>query len=499
MDNQVTEEQWNKIFLMRDTFAEMHFDRDLYGYQKKVSNKIIQLVVTHEGGDSAIEFCRQSGKTETVCITTVFLLLHYYQICKHFGLHFHEFFHIGIFAPQEEQAKTDFNRIKEYLQKCQNKGYDFNFDTFNGNEITLLSSKTEKGTFNIPVRRVYCFSASPTSNTESKTLNVIILEEAQDLTDFKLDKTILPMGTNTNSTNIYIGTAGYAKCRLWHNLETLPEDRKLIVPDTEAIEERRIKYQETKNPVHLNYEKVIKRIDKTTDEYKTQYALKWVLERGQFITFDELMKLEEDYEIMKTYTKIYNVIIGIDWGKAHDSTVATFIDKDTGGIIEWMEFNGDDYASQIMDLVDKIDTRYRKSVRGIYCDSTASQDQQVDNLNFRLKEVGISTIVEGVNFSASSKDKMYKNLSRLMKNVYQNKILVEKSFIKFGSHLDPVKKEKFIKQFIDLQKQVRNNMWKCSHPDGPQYHDDYTDSLALACWSLSVEGDSVGSFKFAFG
>ena len=62
-------------------------------------------------------------------------------------------------------------------------------------------------------------------------------------------------------------------------------------------------------------------------------------------------------------------------------------------------------------------------------------------------------------------------------------VIIEQAVVNFPvNYNDIIKKEKFIRQFLDLQKEIKNNKWSCNHPQGPQYHDDYCDSLALACY-----------------
>ena len=158
------------------------------------------------------------------------------------------FFNVGFFGPQEQQAKTAFEMVRDYLSNCLDKGFDFKFKEFNANTINIQSN-------NYPPRQVYCFTASPTSHPESKTLNLIILDEAQDLVDKQVEKAILPMGANTNATKVYIGVAGYKRCNFWRLLEELPKENKVIIPCDEVLEERKKLYEKDKNILHLNYEK----------------------------------------------------------------------------------------------------------------------------------------------------------------------------------------------------------------------------------------------------
>jgi len=472
------ESDWRKIFHIRDTFVRKITGRTLYNYQRNFSNAIIKAVFTNSGGTFASEWSRQSGKTTSVTEDTVsFLLLYYFQICERFNIQTTPFFNIGFFAPQLQQAETGFNKLRDFLRLCEGHGFDFTFDTFRGNQITIKSKS-------YPTRTVYCMTASPTSKQESKTLNLIIFDESQDLIDKVVDKAIAPMGAMTNAVEVWIGVGGYQKCKFLRHIETLPPPNKFIFPYDLVLLEMERMYELTGNVIYLNYQKHInKKIRELggtdNDEFKTQFALQWVLERGQFIIYDQLMALEGPYDTFKEYMGVDKVYGGIDWGKASDSTVFTIIDQDCH-IVEWYEWQGDDYASQIEEIFYLIQNKYR-SMEVIHCDSTGNQDMAVDILRSRVRQWGVR--VEAVNFNASSKDEMYKNLSRLMTDKIVGGHKVQEAV--FGFPVEgSVHKEKFVKQMLDLQKEIRNEKWRCNHPDGPGYHDDYCDSVALACMTF---------------
>jgi len=474
------EEDFKKIFALRDEFVKQLEGWELFGYQKEASNKIIRAVLNNSGETFAFEFSRQSGKTRCVVNTVVFLFTHYFQICKIYNLPHMGFFNVGFFAPQKYQIKTDFDMLRDNLKKLEGKGYDFTFSEFNAETINMRSKL-------YPPRMAYCFTASPTSHPESKTLNLIIYEEAQDLDDKQIDKAIAPMGASTNATEVYVGVGGYKRCRFWNLVETLPKEKKVIVPYSRVLNEWRRRYEVTKNPRYLFYEQHINKrkreIGTECDEFKTQYELKWILERGQFITYEQLMKLEEDYTIPETMRKFQPCYGGIDWGKMNDSTVFTIVD-DNCRIIYWKEFKGDDYSSQIKAIVDSIQKRF-EGLKIIYCDSTGTQDMAVDVLRRELFNRKCNIRVEGVNFS-SQKDMMYKNLSRLMHDIVVDGKVIERAKLRFPKKFDGDYREKFVKQFCDLQKEITTTgKWRCQHPEGPNYHDDFCDSLALACLAFT--------------
>ena len=475
----ITEEHWKRIFALRDVFISERIGwDDLFPSQKEFSNRVIKSVFLNEGETYANEFTRQSGKTSGLVGTVGFLFIFYYSICKELGIQYREFLNVGFFAPQLDQSKTDFNMLRQFLKKCEGQGFDFTFEEFNGNTINMQSK-------NNPPCMAYCFTASPTSHPESKTLNLIILEEAQDLDDHQVRNAILPMGAAVNATKVYIGVAGYKRCEFWNLLNILPENNKVIVPYKQALKEREEQYKITKNDFLFDYkrhiEKEIRLYGTDNDQFKTQYELIWILERGQFITYENLMKLEEDYLVKEFYSRFEKEVGGIDWGKMNDSTVFTVMGMD-GKIHGWYEFVGDDYASQIESIIDLLLHKHNGCFH-INCDATANQDMAVDFLRKRISESGIDCRVEGIKFSAQSKDSMYKGASKLMHDVVFNGVIVQKSILRFPVEFSK-EKEKFLRQFLDLQKDIRGNLWKCEAPSGPQYHDDYPDSCVLACISL---------------
>ena len=465
-----------KIYALRDNFLLAYKEYKPYNYQKIISNKIIESVLLNKGLTITVEISRQAGKTSVVTDTVDFLIAFYFSICQKFNLPSTPFFNVGFFAPQLQQTKTDWDLIKNFLTKIQPE-FGFSFTEFNADTIHITSN-------NMPPRMVYCFTASPTSNPESKTLNLIILEEAQALVDKQVDKAISPMGAHTHATEVYIGVGGYRRCKFSSLIEKSPPDQKIIIPYDMVIEEKQRMFELTNNPIHLNYakhiEKKIKEIGDESDEFRTQYKLEWIFERGQFITYEQIMNLEEDYPIrVEPSVKIYG---GIDWGKMHDSTIFTIINEN-GQILAWYEFLGDDYNSQIQDITTLISNLYRH-MSLLHCDSTANQDMAVDVLKAELSKKGLSNLkVIGVNFSTHKSD-MFKNLNRLMLDTKAEGKIIEKAKLKFPK-ANSREKDKFIQQFVDLQKQISAvGRWNCQAPEGKDYHDDYPCSIGLACMAL---------------
>lgn len=472
----------DKIFKLRDNFVKIYGDakEEFYEYQRESSNAIIKSVLTNAGDSIPVEFSRQSGKTEMVVDTVLFLDIFYFSIAKKLNLPHYNFFNTVFFAPQKEQAKTDFDRMKGCLSDIGEGFKGISYEEANGNTIRMSNNTAS-----------FCFTLSPTSHPESKTANLIILEEAQDLIDQRVDKVALPMGANTNATVVYIGTAGYRKCSFKKMLDSTPEEFKFINNYEKVLTEKRRRYEATDNPLHLNYarhiDKRIKELGAKSDEFNTQYALKWILERGQFIVHDQMMALEGDYDIIDKSSS--PCIIGIDHGKINDSTIVTVMGIDHR-IFNWLELLGDDYDSQYEIIKEWIESNYPGCI-AIRCDATATQDMIVDRYVNHMR-----FDVEGVVMSPKRQDQLYKALWGLMHDKKDLKgAVIEPAVLRYP-RTDCTEKDKFVRQFLDLQKEIKNNRWVCDAPSGKEYHDDYCDSVALCMDAIDSAMPPIGAWTF---
>ena len=476
---QVSNRALDKIFTLRDNFVGKYGEAgdEFYDYQKAPSNAIIESVLTNSGESIPVEFSRQSGKTEMVVDTVLFIKLFYFSLARKLGIPHYKFFNTLFFAPQKEQAKTDFDRMKGCLDNIE-KTFGITSEEANGNTIRLSNNTAS-----------FCFTLSPTSHPESKTANLIILEEAQDLIDQRIDKVALPMGANTNATVVYIGTAGYRKCNFKKILDTAPI--KFINNYESVLKQKQARFKATNNPLQLNYARHIdkrsKELGPTSDEFNTQYALKWILERGQFIVHDALMALQGDYDTIEKSSS--PCVAGIDHGKINDSTVVTVMDRDYR-IFNWLELHGDDYDSQYYIIKEWLEGNYPGCVAA-RCDSTGNQDMIVDRYKNHMR-----LDVEGVVMGPQRQDQLYKATSGVMhdkKDIKGN--LIESAVLSFPK-TDCPEKDKFIRQFLDLQKEIKNNRWSCEAPKGKEYHDDFCDSTALAVDAVGSAMPDVGDWDF---
>ncbi|MMZ52639.1 replicative DNA helicase [compost metagenome] len=394
---------------------------------------------------------------------------------------------IGIFAPALHQAQISFNRMKTRMKSrhaeavMSDPEINVTFDTNNGQNIALSNGSI-----------ITSMSASEGSNIEGNSYHVIIVDEAQDVSNFKYTKSISPMGAFYNATKVLIGTAtitkGFFKESIDRNereYENGTGKRNHFEYDYKTV----IKY----NPKYAKYiEGEKKRLGEDSDEFRMSYKLEWILERGMFVD-DKFEKLGNPNLGISLYDKKKKHIAGIDFGKKNDSTVVTIVevDYDNPVIVEnakeldaadyiaynttvkaWLELGGDNYEEQYPEMIDFLSNF---NIIRVVADATGAGSPIVDRLAANL-----NCEVIPYSFNQSSKSALYKHFDAEIKS---------KRF-SYPADEDTQKTReyrRFIEQFTDLEKTYSGQNMVVSHPPVRDAHDDYPDSAALAVWGSKGE------------
>lgn len=467
-----------KLRILRADHLLIQHEIVFYPYQELVSDKILEALIqnlrlTSNASEEEIkklrlieipiEFSRQSGKTTAIVYTVEFIL-------TWLSVYFDRQIHIGIFAPQIEQAKTDFDRLKVALRKVK--------DMIIVDEITEKTVKEQENSKTLVLpdgSSCYIAPVSKTSHPESKTLDLMIFEESQDLDDQIVKESIWPIGASTNAPRVYIGTAGTRIC-YFYRLGQGPKALKLYFED--IAKQRRITYEETQDSKHLVYEQTIRQeielhgID--SDEIQRPYFGKWLIGTGNFTTESDIDAMVADRAITYHHTKM-ECFAGIDTAKHPDSTVVTVVryntDTKTKELLNWCELRGENYQDQF-DIIKDFLSHYR--VAAVAIDSTGQGDFMPDMFENNTEWADERSGLYRVKFSAVSKDLIYKNLKVSIKELLTT---LPKLSTKQG--------EKFRQQMLDLQQQWKGQLLSVHHPDDPNAHDDYPDSWALAEWAYA--------------
>lgn len=487
-----TTELVNKIF----TFCEAYSGIKFFPYQVQFSKRIIRSVLENDGAEITGLQARQSGKSEVISTTCggLGILLPVLANMPMFAgdqrlTPYKNGILIGVFAPALFQSQISFNRMKTRMMSksaeavMSDPDIMVGFDTNNGQNIALTN-----GTI------ITCMSASEGSNIEGKSYHLIIIDESQDVGNFKYTKSIVPMGAFYNATNILIGTPTTQKGFFYESIERNKREysngtgrRNHFEYNWEAVVKYNPKYAK-----HVESQKA--RLGEDSDEFQMSYNLKWVLERGMFVDpkrFDQLGDATKGY-VFSDHANIHTA--GLDLGKNSDSTILTVVevDKDNPVLVEkskepnvpdyyayntlvkyHYEILGDNYEEQyhiIMDVLSQFNI-YRMAI-----DATAVGSPIADRFQANLDFEVIPYV-----FSISSKSDMYKHFDGEIKSARFSYPASEEA-------KQTREYKKFEQQMISLQKTYHGQHMMVSHPAERGAHDDYPDSTALAVWAAKGEG-----------
>lgn len=501
-----TTELVNRIY----NFCEVYSGRVMYPYQGQFSKRIIRSVLENDGAEITALFSRQSGKTETVAITVGGLMIILPQLANMPMFlddprlqMFKDGFWVGIFAPSQRQAQTTYNRMRGRMQckeaqvVLQDPDFRLEFTTSNGQTVALSN-----GSFCTAI------SASDGSNIEGESFKFIICEECQDISNYKIRKSIHPMGAAYNATICKIGTATTFKGDFYEAIERNKKEYESGKLRIRNHFEYNYKVVMKYNPKYAKYVEREKRsLGETSDEFRMSYNLEWIISRGMFVDLEKLEKECGDEYLGRVYQDhVANHVAGIDVGGGSsknkneaDSTVITIvevdwnnpvlmestIDEETGEDIVYLAYNtyikdwceikpeiAENYEEQYHIIIDYL-KNFRISRLVIDATREASLGQRIQaNVNF---EVILFT------FSSKSKSEIYKHLQTEI-NTGRARFPMDKETV------DSEEYKKFSSQLADLQKSYSGSYLVVAHPDERGAHDDYPDSWALAVWGSRDAG-----------
>ena len=262
----------NRIY----NFCEVYSGRVMYPYQGQFSKRIIRSVLENDGAELTALFSRQSGKTETVAITVGGLMIILPQLANMPMFlddprlqMFKDGFWVGIFAPSQRQAQTTYNRMRGRMQckeaqaVLQDPDFRLEFTTSNGQTVALSN-----GSFCTAI------SASDGSNIEGESFKFIICEECQDISNFKIRKSIHPMGAAYNATICKIGTATTFKGDFYEAIQRNKKEQEEGKLRIRNHFEYNYKVVMKYNPKYARYVEREKRsLGETSDEFRMSYCV----------------------------------------------------------------------------------------------------------------------------------------------------------------------------------------------------------------------------------
>jgi hypothetical protein len=438
---------------------------------------------------------RQAGKTESIASFTGFLLDNYPGM------------RVGIFTPRIQQAQIDLGRTKVFFQ--MNEG-------LLNNEIVKVTKdklKLSNGSY------AQAVSGSDQSNIEGLTFDVIILDEAQKITDYTWSERIAPMGGATNAKMIKIGTpktknhffesmkgsaseAWECLYRDWTECEQLWVLNQTVLPDHTDPESGRVRPYSTYvlglMPKSLKQEYFPKNPEIWTEgemsvqDFRTQYMLNFVASASKFFKTHEIDKLKDgDFHWLESGRRNETYVAGIDFaGSSAGNADYTHIsvmrvnDDGTKEKVWGTEFRGKRYPEQIKEIASIFGgPRPKFMVKSIFADYTGCGRPVIQTLQ---DEYGLQQL-EGITFNAKD---TYTNSGMNMKNIMYAKFKHELNYDrvkypnqeKFLETAGSDKKgfyHKMIGEWSDLEMEMGRSINKrIEAPSGG--HDDVCDADALA-------------------
>ena len=464
---------------------------ELYQYQLEAAYAIIYSVITFSGDVKTMLFSRQSGKTETVAfvVDTLCVLL---PALANFIPDLEQFktgFRVGLFAPQSDQVATTYSRAMTRINSSNAEMVmsdpDINIELESAVRLELTNGSYLAGQV-----------ASKQSKIESKTYDLVIVEEAQDVDDLIVSKSIEPMVSATGGSIIKVGTTGMFKNHFWYEIQhNRNVDRKVKDPRCRnhfeydykrIIKDRREQYEKDHKRFHLNYERDVMRKKERWGEdsqaFKLAYALIWDLESGMLITdkeFNNIINKKLGYQMpgLSDY-----VVAGMDIGKAPAETVLTIgrVIKDPDDefakpykqILAWVALGGMDYEAQHHVIMDCI---VDYNIQTLYGDYTGVGRAVLDRLMYACGEY---VNIVPYTFTAQSKSDMWYNFT----SEISSRHLIVPANKKVRSTTEFMK---FEEQMKNCQKYFNGAYMVCEKSEG--YFDDFCDSAALMCLAANEE------------
>ena len=463
----------------------------LYSYQEESAHAIIYSVITFSGDVKTLLFSRQSGKSEVMAfvIDTLCVLLPALAKLIPDLEQFKDGFRIGLFAPQSDQVVTTYNRALSRLNSA-NAEMVMNDPDLDIELNSAVRLELSNGSF------LAGQVASKQSKIESKTYDLVIVEEAQDVDDLIVTKSIEPMLTATAGTMLKVGTTGMVKNHFWYEIiHNRNLDRKLADKRIRRhfeydykfiIKARREQYEIDHKRFHLNYEmdvtRKMSRWGKDSQAFKLAYALIWDLESGMLIS-------DKDFESITNRKLGYQdprdsdyVVAGIDIGKSPASTVITIgkvwhdeenlFEKPYKQVLAWLDLGGLDYEAQHHIILDAV---VEYNIKSMYVDYTGVGRPVVDRLIYACGEY---VDIVPYTFTAQSKSDMWYNLTS---DISSRRVIIPAN----SKTRDTMEYRKFEEQIKNCQKYFNGAYLVCEKSDG--YFDDYCDSLGLMCMAANQD------------
>lgn len=460
-----------KMLLVTDEIS----GNPLHGYQRPFAKRLLESMIINDGATITALFARQAGKSETVANVVAAVMIMFPRLAKVFPSLLGDYekgVWVGAFAPVEDQADTLFGRIvsrltSERAQEIMNDPEIAEGVVGGARQLTLKRSGSL-------VRKQTCH---PRATIEGRTYHLILIDECQGADEKMVNKSIGPMGAATNATMVFTGTPTYDKGVFYKQIQI---NKRLATRRNQRQNHFEADWRIV-SKWNANYAKFVKkellRIGEDSDEFKLSYRLIWLLDRGMFTTSEQLDELgDKSMEVVHAWHQT-PCVVGIDPARKQDSTVVTVVwvrwDRpDEFGhyehrVLNWLDLSGLGWEEQYFRIKEFL-SNYNIMAVGI--DSGGVGDVVADRLRILMPNIPITDLGS----QRPDQSKRWKHLMQLM----------DRGLVSWPAHAKTKRLKtyrRFRQQMEDLEKKFEGPYVLAEAPREADAHDDYADSLAMAC------------------
>ncbi len=325
------ESLYREVMELFRLFCLQEFQTLLYPYQMRVASAILHSLLV-DRKDVFVKLPRQTGKTEIVTLVLKFLMV--------FLLHLlGQPLMSAIASPNGEQAKTDVDRLKKSILHLKNR---YGLEDRENNTQTIRAYRND-----VLHAEMFKFSLAPTTSNESKTLNLLVIEEAHKINDQKRRDELDSMLVSTNGFTVFIGVGCTRLCDFKRGCDGHLPGVAVVVSPEEVIRDRRAMYEQTGDPIHLNYEHKftsdLAKYGRNNPEIRRNYFLEDTVEEGNFIARSRLLTCARPAGTLIAVDKLF---VGIDWARRSDHTWLTLVNV-KNDVVDWFKYPHVTYPEQV--------------------------------------------------------------------------------------------------------------------------------------------------------
>lgn len=460
-----------RIILFCEEFSQV----ELRPYQKQLAYRIIESLVMVDGEEVTALWARQSGKSETLSVIIAGCMVIMPKLAMTFDMleRFKRGVWVGVFAPTDGQSDFLHGRIVDKL--TSEHALEFMSDPEIDERVDGKSKVIRLRSGSLCRRS----TANPRAKVEGASYHLVVIDEAQESDDMMVRKSIHPMLAAYAGTMVKIGTPSFHKGDFYKAIQLNKRratNRRSRVNHFEYDYKTVGKY----NPYYAKFiEQEKRRLGEDSDEFLMSYALKWQLDRGMLTTEDDLDMLgDPSMPLVKTWHRT-PCVVGIDPARVKDSTVVTvcWVDwdyPDPAGfrehrILNWLEIQNTEWEEQYFQIVDFLEN-YNIAYVGVDAQGMGSAvaERLKRLLEYRCEVIPVSSDIK-------TQSERWKHLIALL----------QRRMIVYPAHSKAKRTrawKRFRQQMEDAEKVIKGNYMLIQAPtDERDAHDDYVDSLAIAC------------------